>query len=471
MRRLTLLHRSRLALAVPCRSSRLRGWWTSRGGGELRCQHADSRRLRRMPPGPHRAGRDAPQRADRGGPLPDVPRRGGHGRHHGRHDRRPVRGRRRRPPRRHAARRPPRRRLRPGPDRVRRGRPCRRTRAGPTSRQNAKVPVRTAGSQAVTSAHLANTGGVIGRGRRRRLGQRRRQRTAYAGPAVDLGCAFLPQPARERRSTASSTRSPIRPPTGTDGFVPAAAACNGHRRGAAGRRRHPQLHRHPDERRHRDAPREPGRRARPAGDGGDYFHRSAVERHVRHDNDAPNGRTSATFTTADHRVVLTCHTPLPRAQGVGRRRNAGRDLQVPPHVHAIESRTASPATWRTAPTRDDGLRSATHSRSRTERAPVGSSRLLKVDNRGTCQLATTRRAPSAGQHGRPDPHVPALVTPPAWPPARRLPATRRPATAEPRRRAATDRSASPPRNPLATAPDRTGQRPHDERPTPRHDQN
>ncbi len=58
---------SRLSLAVPCRSSRLRGWWTSRVVGQLRCQHAGSGWLRRMPPGSHRAGRDAHQCGDRGG--------------------------------------------------------------------------------------------------------------------------------------------------------------------------------------------------------------------------------------------------------------------------------------------------------------------------------------------------------------------------------------------------------------------
>ena len=39
-------------------------------------------------------------------------------------------------------------------------------------RQNAKVPVRTAGSQPVTSAHLPNTNGVVGTANLHRLGQR-----------------------------------------------------------------------------------------------------------------------------------------------------------------------------------------------------------------------------------------------------------------------------------------------------------
>ena len=52
--------RRRRALAVPCRSSGPGGWRTPRGRGELRRQHADGRQLRRLPPGPHRAGPSAP---------------------------------------------------------------------------------------------------------------------------------------------------------------------------------------------------------------------------------------------------------------------------------------------------------------------------------------------------------------------------------------------------------------------------
>ena len=92
---------------------------------EQRRRRTDCRRLRRLPPGPHRAGRDAPQRRARNGALPDLPRRDRHRRDDGRRERRPVHAGDDGHSRRHRPRRPPRRRLRQGPHRLRRGRPGR----------------------------------------------------------------------------------------------------------------------------------------------------------------------------------------------------------------------------------------------------------------------------------------------------------------------------------------------------------
>lgn len=82
--------------------------------------------------------------------------------------------------------------------------------SGSNVRQNAKVPVRTAGSQPVTSAHLPNVGGVVGAADGVAWGNGPNSLTAYAGPEVDSSAAR----ATTRTATASigsSIRSRNRP--------------------------------------------------------------------------------------------------------------------------------------------------------------------------------------------------------------------------------------------------------------------
>ena len=181
-----------------------------------------------------------------------VPRRLRPGCHDRRRERHPVRARHEPDPHRHDARVPPQRWLRHRPDRLRRGRPRGVPERHRDVRQLAKVPVRTAGSQPVTSAHLPNTGGVIEAADGVAWGNGPNSATAYAGPAVDVECVTCHNP---HGNGAYRILNPIPDPAG-DGrrrVRPGSRGGTGHRRGGPRRRRQPQLHHHPDERRHRDA--------------------------------------------------------------------------------------------------------------------------------------------------------------------------------------------------------------------------
>ncbi len=166
----------------------------------------------------------------------------------------------------HAPRVPARGWLRYGPYRVRPGRTRWRRRARHGVSQRAKVPVRTAGSQPVTSAHLPNVGGVVGAADGVAWGNGPNSATAYAGPEVELECGTCHNP---HGNGQYRILNPIPAPvsTGTDDIRRGRHRGPRHRRGAPARRRHAQLHHHPDAERHGHAPREPGSGPRRRGHG------------------------------------------------------------------------------------------------------------------------------------------------------------------------------------------------------------
>ncbi len=222
--------------------------------------------------------------------------------------------------------------------------------SGTNVRQNAKVPVRTAG---LPGRHLRPPAQHGRRDRRRRTASPGATAPtaprAYAGPDGRRRVRHVPQPARERRVPHPQPH----PGPGGDGHRrvrPGRRRGTGHRRGAPGRRRQPQLHHHPDQRRHRHAHGEPGRRRsacrrRPATTGAARFRGTA--RAAR-----PTTRRTASPRPSSPQIstwCLTCHT---------RYLSAGWDVETPDAIytyrHTVDATrpgTASRATWHTVPTR------------------------------------------------------------------------------------------------------------------------
>jgi predicted CXXCH cytochrome family protein len=260
--------------------------------------------------------------------------------------------------------------------------------SGGEVRQLGKVPVRTAGSQAVTSAHLPNTGGVTGAATGVAWGNGPDSVTAYAGPSVELECASCHNP---HGNGQYRILNPIPAPaaSGTDVFVPAAADAlvtdaalpnaNDSRNytiiqtnGGTGTLLSSQV----------------AALNLPAT-AGDYFRRKVPWNGTSGtSNDAPNGQ-SATFTTQISNWCLTCHT---------RYLSAGWDVKTTDAIFTY--RHTATATSRNCITchvahgsnaQMPGTYSANmeYPGGTTGVAPagkVGDSRLLKVDNRGTCQM-------------------------------------------------------------------------------------
>ena len=411
--------------------------------------YPDGRQLRRLSPGPHRAGRVPAQATAAESRLCTVvPRRGRPGRHDRRRERHPVHARHERPtargtpsaPSAAAASSPP----GSGPARPYRVAYHERDHRSP-ERQGSRS------HRGLAGRHLrapAQHGRRDRGGRRRRLGQRARQRHRVRRPR---GRRRVHAPATTRTGTAQyRILNPIPDPaaTGTDVFVPAAAAARRHRRGAPAP---PATTATTPSSRPTAAPARSSR-ARSAtlalpATAGDYFRRKVPWNGTTGtSNDAPNGQ-SATFTTQISAWCLTCHTRyLSAGWDV---KTTGRDLQVPPHVHRTSRNCITCHVAHGSNAQMTGSDSANMEYPGGAAAPVGDSRLLKVDNRGTCQLChdpdgDDRRRAAGRPHAGPGP---SLATPSVWWPARRLPATRRPSTwPKPRRRAANDRLASPPRN-------------------------
>jgi predicted CXXCH cytochrome family protein len=250
-------------------------------------------------------------------------------------------------------------------------------------RELAKVPVRTAGSQPVTSAHLPNVGGVIEAADGVAWGNGPDSATAYAGPAVDVECVTCHNP---HGNGAYRILNPIPAPdaTGTDLFVPAAAAApvTDALAPAAG-----------DNRNYTIIQTNGGTGTLTANQvaglglpatAGDYFRRRVPWNATSgSSNDAPNGQ-SATFFSQISSWCLTCHT---------RYLSAGWDVETPDAIYKY--RHTSNATSRNCITchvahgsnaQMTGYESANMEYPGGAAAPVGNSRLLKVDNRGTCQL-------------------------------------------------------------------------------------
>jgi predicted CXXCH cytochrome family protein len=253
--------------------------------------------------------------------------------------------------------------------------------SGTSVRQNGKVPAGAASN--VTSAHMPNVDGVVGEGDGVAWGNGPNSAVAYAGPAVKVECTTCHNP---HGNGQYRILNPIPDPaaSGTDVFVPAATSA-------------PVT----------DAALPPAGDARNytiiqtnGGSGtllasqvtalalpataGDYWRRKVPWNGTTGtSNDAPNA-LSATFYTQISTWCLTCHT---------RYLSAGWD--VPENDAIYKYRHSSNATSRNCITchvshgsnaQMTGAYSSTLANPGGTTAPVGDSRLLKVDNRGTCQM-------------------------------------------------------------------------------------
>ncbi|MEW6225055.1 MAG: cytochrome c3 family protein [Chloroflexota bacterium] len=254
--------------------------------------------------------------------------------------------------------------------------------SGTNVRQLAKVPVRTDGSQPVTSGHLWNDGGEVHAATFPAWGNGPDSATPFVGAAVTVECATCHNP---HGNGQYRILNPMPDPAaaGTDPFVPAAV----------------------------DAP-VTDAALPPAGDtrnytiiqtnggtgtllasqveglglpatAGDYFRRRVPWNGTSGtSNDAPNGQ-SATFTTQISAWCLTCHT---------RYLSAGWDVQTPDAIytyrHTATNTSRNCITCHVAHGSNaqmTGFNSANMDFPGGLSANVGDSRLLKIDNRGTCQ--------------------------------------------------------------------------------------
>ena len=248
--------------------------------------------------------------------------------------------------------------------------------------QNAKVPVRTAGAQPVTSAHLPNTGGVVGAADGVAWGNGPDSATAYAGPTVDVECATCHNP---HGNGQYRILNPMPDPaeTGVDSFVPAAAdaTVTDAALPPAG-----------DTRNYTIIQTNGGTGTLLASQveglglpatAGDYFRRKVPWNGTSGtSNDAPNA-LPATFTPQLSTWCLTCHT---------RYLSAGWAVETPDAIYKYRHTATNPSrncvTCHVAHGSNaqmPGFNSANMEYPGGAVAPVGDSRLLKIDNRGTCQ--------------------------------------------------------------------------------------
>jgi predicted CXXCH cytochrome family protein len=244
--------------------------------------------------------------------------------------------------------------------------------------ENAKIPV-SATPQNVTSAHMPNTAGVIGVADGVAWGNGPNSVAAYAGPTVEVECTTCHNPHGNGQYRILNP-IPAPGPTGS-GFVAAAT-------GAIVT----------------DAALPPADDARnytviqtAGGTGtllasqvssygataGDYFRKKVPWNGTSGtSNDAPNG-LSANFTTQIATWCLTCHTRylsagfnVEEADGIFTYRHTSTNTQrncITCHVaHGSNAQMTGPYS---ANLTNPGGTAGT----------VGDSRLLKIDNRGTCQ--------------------------------------------------------------------------------------
>ena len=259
--------------------------------------------------------------------------------------------------------------------------------SGSDVRQLAKVPVRTAGSQPVTSAHLPNVGGVVGAADGVAWGNGPNSLTAYAGPEVELECGTCHNP---HGNGQYRILNPIPEPAaaGTDVFVPAATGVNV--TDAA-------LPPAGDTRNYTIIQTLNGTNTLLASQvsalglpatAGDYFRRKVPWNGTSGTaNDAPNG-ISATFTTQISTWCTTCHSRY-LSQGW----SVKEDDAIFTYRHTATNTSRNCITCHvshgsnaqmTGPYSANPENPGEVAGSGT--APVGDSRLLKADNRGTCQL-------------------------------------------------------------------------------------
>lgn len=248
--------------------------------------------------------------------------------------------------------------------------------------QLAKVPVRTAGSQDVTSAHLPNVAGVVGAADGVAWGNGPNSTTAYAGPEVELECGTCHNP---HGNGQYRILNPIPEPAaaGTDAFVPAAAGVIV--TDAA-------LPPTGDTRNYTIIQTLNGTNTLLASQvaalglpdtAGDFFRRKVPwNAKTGSANDAPNGQ-SATFTTQISTWCTTCHSRY-LSQGWATK----EDDAIFTYRHTATATSRNCITCHVSHGSNaqmTGTFSANMENPGGAVAPVGDSRLLKIDNRGTCQ--------------------------------------------------------------------------------------
>ena len=250
--------------------------------------------------------------------------------------------------------------------------------------QLAKVPVRTAGSQPTTSAHLPNTGGVVSSGAGRAWGNGANSASPYVGPEVDIECATSNNP---HGNAQNRMLNPIPNPaeaTINDVFVPAAAPgtlVTDAAPAPAG-----------DTRNYTIIQTNNGSGtllasqvealALPAT-AGDYFRRRVPwNSSTGTSNDAPNA-LPATFTVQISNWCATCHS---------RYLSQGWAVQEADAIFTYRHTSTNPSrncitchVSHGSNAQMTGTYSANMENPGGFSAPVGDSRLLKIDNRGTCQ--------------------------------------------------------------------------------------
>ncbi len=249
--------------------------------------------------------------------------------------------------------------------------------------ENAKVPVRTAGSQDVTSAHLPNVGGVVGAAEGVAWGNGPNSTTAYAGPDVELECGTCHNP---HGNGQYRILNPIPDPAaaGTDVFEPAAveAFVTDAALPPAG-----------DTRNYTIIQTLNGTNTLLASQvaalslpstAGDYFRKKVPWNGTSGTaNDAPNGQ-SATFGPQIAAWCLTCHSRY-----LGNGRTTLEDDAIFTYRHTSDATSRNCITCHVSHGSNaqmPGTFSANQEMPGGAVAPVGDSRLLKADNRGTCQL-------------------------------------------------------------------------------------
>lgn len=245
-----------------------------------------------------------------------------------------------------------------------------------------KVPVRTAGSQPVTSAHLPNTGGVVGAADGVAWGNGPNSATAYAGPEVEMECGTCHNP---HGNGNYRILNPIPNPvaTGTDAFVTSATgvAVTDAALPAAGDTRNYTIIQLPGGTGTLLASQVKAL-AVPAT-AGDYFRRYVPWNAASGgQNDAPNG-LPATFTTQISNWCATCHS---------RYLSQGWAVQEADAIFTYRHTSTNPTrncitchVSHGTNAQMTGFNSANLDYPGGAAAPVGDSRLLKIDNRGTCQ--------------------------------------------------------------------------------------
>ncbi len=248
---------------------------------------------------------------------------------------------------------------------------------------NGKVPVRTAGSQATTSAHMPNANGVIEPANFIAWGNGPNSPNDYAGPFVEVECATCHNP---HGNGQYRILNPIPDPseTSTDSFVMAgtAATVTDAAAPAAGDARNYTIIQTLNGTGTLTAS-QVAALSLPAT-AGDYWRRKVPWNGTSGTaNDAPNGQ-SATFFSEISAWCLTCHTRyLSRGWSV----LEADAIYTYRHTSTASSRnciTCHVAHGSNA--QMTGLNSSTQKWPGGITAPVGDSRLLKVDNRGTCQM-------------------------------------------------------------------------------------